>query len=121
MARLFQFKLIIVLLLVLMVQNGWSNTIIVEPDNPQKTIKKAFEKAQNGNTILIKKGVYREGSLSLNKAVTIIGEDYPEIDGENKHEILFVQHDDVVIKNVLFTNSGSSSFKDIAALKIKDS
>lgn len=32
-----------------------------------------------------------------------------------------VQHDNVVIKNVLFSNSGSSSFKDIASLKIKDS
>ncbi len=102
-------------------QNLQGNTIIVEPNNPQKTIKKAFEQAQNGDTILIKPGVYREGALFLYKAVTIIGEDYPEIDGENQYENLFVQHDDVVIKGVLFSNSGSSSFKDIAALKIKDS
>src|SRR5690606_21300141 len=102
MERIFQFKIILTLFLVLIGQNGWSNTIVVEPDNPQKTIKKAFEQAQNGDTIFIKKGVYREGSLSLDKAVTVIGEDYPEIDGENKYEILFVQHDDVVIKNVLF-------------------
>ncbi len=102
-------------------QNAWSNTIIAEPNNPQKTIKKAFEQAKNGDTILIKAGVYREGPLFLNKAVTIIGEDYPEIDGENQHEILLVEHDDVIIKNVLFSNSGSSSFQDIAALKIKNS
>src|SRR5690554_835642 len=99
MGRLFQFK-IIVLLLVVFGQNVWSNTIIVEPNNPQKTIKKAFEQTQNGDTILIKPGVYREGPLFLYKAVTIIGEDYPEIDGENQHENLFVQHDDVIIKNV---------------------
>src|SRR5690606_12967499 len=47
-------------------------------------------------------------------------ENYPEIDGENIHETLLVDHGDVIIKNVLFTSAGSSSFKDIAALKIKD-
>jgi len=120
MERLFQFKLII-LLLILLGENVWANTIIVEPNNPQKTIKRAFEQAQNGDTIIIKSGVYREGSLYLNKAVTIIGEDYPEIDGENQYENLLIEHNDVVVKNVLFSNSGSSSFTDIAALKIKDS
>ena len=119
MGRLFQFK-IIVFLSILLGTSAWSNTIVVEPNNPQKTIKKAFEKAQDGDTILIKPGVYREGALFLDKAVTILGENYPEIDGENEYENLFVQSDNVVIKNVLFSNSGSSSFKDIAALKIKD-
>lgn len=119
MGRLHNFKRIIFLLVVIG-QNAWSNTIIVEPNNPQKTIAKAFEQAQDGDTIFIKKGVYREGALFLKKSVTIIGENFPEIDGENKHENLLVEHDDVVIKNVLFSNSGSSSFTDIASLKIKD-
>src|SRR5690554_7143634 len=110
MERLFQFKLI-VLLLMLIGQNAWSNTIIAEPNNPQKTIKKAFEQAKNGDTILIKAGVYREGPLFLNKAVTIIGEDYPEIDGENQHEILLVEHDDVVIKNVLRSEEHTSELQ----------
>ncbi|MEG1026891.1 MAG: nitrous oxide reductase family maturation protein NosD [Flavobacterium sp.] len=120
MARIFQFK-IALLLFVFITQGAVANTIVAEPNNPQKTIKKAFEKAKNGDTVFIKKGIYREGSLTLNKAITIIGENYPEIDGQNKHENLLVQHDNVVIKNVLFSNSGSSSFKDIASLKIKDS
>lgn len=108
-------------MLVAIGQKAIANTIIVEPNNPQKTIKIAFEQAQNGDTILIKQGVYREGSLHLKKAVTIIGENYPEIDGENQYENLLVEHNDVVIKNILFSNSGSSSFTDIASLKIKDS
>jgi len=120
MARIFQFK-ITLFLFVFITQGAVANTIVAEPNNPQKTIKKAFEKAKNGDTVFIKKGIYREGSLTLNKAITIIGENYPEIDGQNKHENLLVQHDNVVIKNVLFSNSGSSSFKDIASLKIKDS
>ncbi|HTO36104.1 MAG TPA: nitrous oxide reductase family maturation protein NosD [Flavobacterium sp.] len=118
MGRLFQFKIIV--FLSVLGFNAWSNTIVVEANNPKKTIKEAFEQAQNGDTILIKQGVYREGPLHLKKAVVIIGENYPEIDGENQHENLLVEHDDVIIKNVLFSNSGSSSFTDIASLKIKD-
>ena len=120
MARIFQFK-IALLLFVFITHGTIANTIVAEPNNPQKTIKKAFEKAKNGDTVFIKKGVYREGGLILNKGVTIIGENYPEIDGQNKHQNLLVQHNNVVIKNVLFSNSGSSSFKDIASLKIENS
>lgn len=120
MARLFQIKLFIFGLLLCM-QTSYAKTIIVEPNNPEKTLKKAFELALDGDTILIKEGLYCEGSLILNKAVTLVGENFPEIDGENKYEILVVEHDNVVIKNITFSNSGSSSFKDIAALKIKNS
>lgn len=120
MERLFQLKIITILLFFSTMYNAYSKTIIVKADSKQNTIKKAFEKAQNGDTIIIKSGIYREGSLYLNKAVTIIGESFPEIDGQNKHENLLVEHDNVIIKNILFSNSGSSSFNDIAALKIKN-
>src|SRR5690625_3431407 len=98
-----------------------ANTIVVEPNNPQKSIKKAFETAKNGDTILIKEGIYQEGELILNKRVNIKGEGLPIIDGEHKHEILLIAHDSVTIEGVKVINSGSSNFNDIAALKIKDS
>lgn len=98
-----------------------ANTIIVEPNNPQKSIKKAFETAKNGDTILIKEGLYQEGELFLNKRVTIKGEGLPIIDGEHKYEILLIEHDSVRVEGVKFINSGSSNFNDIAALKIKNS
>lgn len=120
MARIHRFKIITVLLLLFSGLLTEAKNIVVVPGNPDKTIKKAFEQAQNGDTIIIKSGVYREGSLHLKKGVTIIGESFPEIDGEDTHENLLVEHNDVVIEGVLFSNSGSSSFNDIAALKIKD-
>lgn len=120
MARIHRFKIITVLILLFSGLLTEAKNIVVVPGNPDKTIKKAFEQAQNGDTIIIKSGVYREGSLHLKKGVTIIGESFPEIDGEDTHENLLVEHNDVVIEGVLFSNSGSSSFNDIAALKIKD-
>src|SRR5690625_7356839 len=97
-----------------------ANTIVVEPNNPQKSIKKAFDTAKNGDTILIKEGIYQEGELILNKRVNSIGEGLPRIDGEHKHEILLIAQDRVTIKGVKYINSGSSNFSDIEALKITD-
>lgn len=98
-----------------------ANTIIVSPNDAQKSLKQAFLNAEHGDTIIIKPGHYTEGALYLDKKVTIIGEGLPEIDGEHEHENLLVEHDSVVIMGVLFSNSGSSNFNDIAALKIKNS
>lgn len=119
MERLFQFKIIIYFTFIFAIAAN-AKTIVVEANNPQKTLKIAINQAENGDVILIKKGIYREGPLVLKKSITIIGEGFPEIDGENLHENLLVEHDNVTIKNVIFSNSGSSSFKDIAALKIKN-
>lgn len=119
MGRLFKFKITILFLLI--AYGTSAETITVEPNNPQKTIKKAFEIAKDGDTILIKTGEYREGPLYLDKRVNLVGEDFPVIDGEFKHEILTVEHDGVTIKGILFKNSGTSNFNDIAALKIKNS
>lgn len=119
MGRFFKFKITVLSLFFGL--GIFANTITVEPDNPQKTIKKAFEKAKDGDTILIKSGIYREGPLYLDKSVTLTGEGFPVIDGEFEHEILKVESDGVTIRGILFRNSGTSNFNDIAALKIQNS
>lgn len=115
------FKLKITVLSLFFGLGVFANTITVEPNNPQKTIKQAFEKAKDGDTILIKSGIYREGPLYLDKSVTLTGEGFPVIDGEFEHEILKVESNGVTIRGLLFKNSGTSNFNDIAALKIQNS
>ena len=39
-----------------------------------KTIKEAIEIAEDGDEIHIKKGVYKENNILINKAVSLIGE-----------------------------------------------
>lgn len=119
MERIFQFKIILILLFSTSFLSA--KTIIVEPNNKDKTLQLAFDKAESGDTVFIKSGLYKEGALFLKKGITIIGENFPEIDGEGKHENLLVEHDDVIIQGVLFSNSGRSNFNDIAALKIQNS
>lgn len=116
------FKTGVVILLLFFIQRpGIAKTISVSSSGNIKSLKTAIELARDGDTILLKKGTYREGALKIEKRIALIGEGQPSIDGENKHENLLVEHDGVYISGIHFKNSGSSSFNDIAALKIQNS
>lgn len=122
MGKLFKhWKIKLLFLCLITSQESIAKTITVSKTGAIKTIKKAIEKAQNRDTILIMPGVYREGALEIKKALTIIGKNFPVIDGENKHENLLIEHNNVSITGIFFKNSGSSSYMDIAALKIQNS
>lgn len=118
MARLFKITLSLFLLVGLI--DLQAKTIVVEPNNQNKTLKIAFKKAVDGDTVLIRPGLYQEGELHVNTAITIIGQSYPEIDGQGKFENLRIEKDGVHIEGILFSNSGRSNFNDIAALKIQN-
>lgn len=82
------------------------------------TIKQAIAKANSNDTIIIKPGLYREGNIILEKPLTILGENYPTLDGENKFEILTIHTKGATIKGLRFINTGIASINDIAAIKI---
>ncbi|RYY20488.1 MAG: nitrous oxide reductase family maturation protein NosD [Chitinophagaceae bacterium] len=85
-----------------------------------KTVKEAIELAQAGDTILVRKGVYKESNLLLTKPVFFIGEAGAVLDGEEKNEILTVSGEGIVIKGLTFRNSGYSSMNDFASIKVVD-
>lgn len=109
------------MLLGLFTQPLYAKTIVVSKSGGTSTLTKAFELAEDGDTIIVKEGVYKEGPLVLEKKVTLIGEGFPVIDGEDQHEILLLEFDDIYISGFVFKNSGTSNFNDIAALKIQNS
>lgn len=121
MARILQFQLIFFCFILISLSDAQAKVIIAKPQDSNHTLAQAFERAEHGDTVLIKSGRYQEGELFLKKSITLLGEDYPIIDGENKHEILFVESDSVQIIGISFENSGTSNFTDIAALKINNS
>jgi nitrous oxidase accessory protein len=84
-------------------------------------IRQGIEKAQPGDTILIRPGRYREGNLIIEKSIVIIGEGLPVLDGEGKYEILTIHADGVVIKGLKFVDTGIASINDLAAIKVLDS
>ena len=66
-----------------------ANTIEVCASCDIKTIKDAVLIAKDGDTVLVKKGIYKETMIDVNRAIHIIGIDYPVLDAENKTESIF--------------------------------
>ncbi len=86
-----------------------------------KTIKEGIKNATAFDTLLIKKGTYKEMDILVDKPLTIIGENYPIVDGENRGEIIKVVADSVTIDGLFIINVGTSYTKDHAAVRIKES
>jgi len=83
-----------------------------------KLVGDAITAATAGDTILVKKGTYKEYNIVVDKPLTIIGEQYPIIDGEDKGEIIRIVSDDVTIDGLFIINVGTSYTSDHAAIRV---
>ncbi|WP_416372209.1 nitrous oxide reductase family maturation protein NosD [Aequorivita sinensis] len=101
--------------------NLWSQTITVCATCPVKSIKEAVKQASEGDTILVKKGIYKEANIKIDKGITLIGEDLPTIDGEEKGEIITIGTDNVTIDGFKIINVGVSYTTDYAAVRVVNS
>lgn len=99
----------------------FSKTLIVCNSCEYKTIKAALEAAQDGDTILVKKGIYKEANIKVTKSVSIIGEDMPVIDGNKEGEIITIGADDVTIDGFFIKNVGLSYTTEYAAVRVVNS
>lgn len=85
------------------------------------TIQALVNSASPGDTIQIMPGHYRQGNIIMRKAVTLIGVDFPVLDGENKFEILTIAANDVSITGLKLINTGTGSIADISAISAIES
>ncbi len=83
-----------------------------------KTVKHGIAIAADYDTLLIKKGIYREFDIHIDKPLTLWGEDLPVIDGNNKGEIFRVTADGVVLDGLKIINVGTSYTTDFAAIRM---
>ncbi|MDG2193249.1 MAG: nitrous oxide reductase family maturation protein NosD, partial [Polaribacter sp.] len=99
-----------------------ANTINVCGSCEVTSIKKAVSLAKKGDTIVVKQGVYKETLININKALHIIGENYPIIDAENKMDTIFtIRANNFNISGFRFRNIGMSYTKEVAAVFITNS
>ena len=95
-----------------------AQTLEVCSNCENKSIKEAISKANKHDTILIKKGIYKEYNIIIEKPLTLLGEDYPIIDGENKGEIISIHADSVTVDGLHIINVGTSYTEDYAAIRV---
>ena len=96
-----------------------AKTIIVCSSCDVTSVKEAVLQAEKGDTIIVKKGIYLENDIVINKTLTIIGEDLPVIDAESKSKLFTIRADSVTIKGLHIKNISPSYTEDLSAIRIK--
>ncbi len=109
------------LLLLLLPIFTFSKTLKVGKNEQFKTINQAVAAAKSGDSILVQKGIYKEGTITVEKSLAIIGLQRPVIDGDQKAEIFVVNANHVRIKGFKIINSGRDEVKSIAAIRLNSS
>ena len=113
-------KQLLTILALLCLHTTFANTIVVGKQRVVSSVRKAIELANPNDTILLEKGIYKEGPLTITKPLRLIGVDGPVLDGEGKHEILTVSGQNILVKGIHFANAGYNSMNDYAAIKVID-
>ncbi len=114
-------KVIVILMTLIFWVESFGHIIHVGPLHKVKSIRTAIRIANNGDTILVAAGIYKEGNLIISKQLTLIGDKYPIIDGQNKFEVFSIKESKVVIDGFKIYHSGTSNLDDYAGIKVYDS
>jgi nitrous oxidase accessory protein len=114
-------KVIVILMTLIFWVESFGHIIHVGPLHKVKSIRTAIRIANNGDTILVAAGMYKEGNLIISKQLTLIGDKYPIIDGQNKFEVFSIKESKVVIDGFKIYHSGTSNLDDYAGIKVYDS
>src|SRR5215203_4419299 len=73
-------------------QDLFANTIIVGKDQVITSLRKAVEIARNDDTILLKKGVYKEGNIVIRKSIRLIDAQYVIVENNIIEHSYFAIH-----------------------------
>ncbi len=95
-----------------------AKTFVIGERQKFKSIRTALEASSGGDTLIVTGGYYNEGTLLITKSIVLIGLDEPVISGNNKHEIVKVKADDVVIRGFIFKDAGINFIYESAAVKL---
>lgn len=106
------------LFLVLSNLEGYPGVIRVAGKGPVSSIQEAIHQAIAHDTIIVQKGEYHEYEILIDKPLSLMGIDYPVINGDYKSEILVISADSVFVGGFIVQNVGFSFIKDWAAIKI---
>jgi nitrous oxidase accessory protein len=114
-------RLVLFIGFLLLVANLMANTLEVSATSKWKTIRSAISAAAKGDTVRILPGTYREGNLVIQKSITLLGVNYPIVDGENKFELFTIAANHVSVIGIRMINTGVGSINDISAINAIES
>ncbi|MBS1574960.1 MAG: nitrous oxide reductase family maturation protein NosD [Bacteroidetes bacterium] len=100
---------------------SFARILKVGRQQPYASVTAAVDAADNGDTVMVEKGVYFEKNLVIGKSIVLKGIDHPVLDAEKKYENISVRSNGVTIDGFLLQHTGVSSIVDFAAIKIYNS
>lgn len=109
-----------VLFMLAVCQSVQSQPLTVSEKGNISSIQEGINKAEPGDTLLIKSGHYIEHDIRVDKALTIIGEGDVVIDGDRKGFVVIITADDVTLKNVEVKHASKSFMEDYAGILIEE-
>lgn len=68
---------------------------------------------------MVSNGFYQEGNIIINKKLTLIGIDYPVVDGSDSNEVFTIKADSVIISGFRIQNCGVSYVNDMAGIRVE--
>lgn len=95
-----------------------AKTLHVGKSYAHTTIKQALLVAADGDTLYVHEGTYREGNIEINKAIKLIGVNYPVIDGEKKNEVISIRSVNVLVKGFKVIRSSYATLTDPCGIKV---
>lgn len=112
-------KVLLVFMLILICPGKMvAKQIDVCPSCEHTTIKGAIQKANPYDTVRVKSNTYKEFDIRIDKPLSLLGENNPVIDGEDKGEIITIISDDVTVSGFVIRNVGTSYTMDYAAVRV---
>ena len=111
-------KILLLLTFVGFVIPSNGKTYVVQPG--KSAIQSAITSASAGDTLVIKQGIYNEWDILVNKKLFIKGEGNVVVDGQKKSEIFVLAANGIVLQGLTVQNTGVSSMKDMAAVRIQE-
>jgi len=95
------------------------SVLTVDPDGPIPTLTEALERAQPGDRLLVRAGVYREPTLLVDVSVEITALGEVVLDGEGERAIMKITADSVTIRGLTFRDVGTSFVDDLSAVLVE--
>lgn len=113
--------LAVTLLIVLTIRHGRCESFHVGNGNAFTTITAALQVAQDGDSVIVHGGMYKEGNIVVARSISLIGLNRPVLDGQLKYEVVSIKASHVLFTGFKVQHSGYASLDDPGGIKVYDS
>jgi len=87
---------------------------------PLKSIQEALSLCEDGDSVMVHPGIYKEGELIINKRIRFIGVGKPVLDGELKHALITVRAAGTLVSGFEIRNTGTSDIREVSGIRIDE-